>query len=536
MFLAVSVLGQGQKIEYSVHGTVRNAVSGEPVKNAVVVLEGIPTSDAPSGLPAGVVEQPQSRAMLTGPAGEFQFQGLSKGQYGYAARKPGYAEDYHSENSGMFALPGPLENSGIQINLAPLGTIEGNVVDQYDEPLENVVLDVYQIAIVDGESRTTNVGTVWTDDLGAFHLAYLAPGKYYVKAQARRGGTETHFGIHTMRYAPWEAFSSVYFGGATDISLATPIALTAGARVRADFRLEMQPSFRIRGKLEGGATTGAVSFELVQNDNRVEPSRALLDPGTGEFEILDVTPGNYTLRAVRDAVQDTVPGKTRGETMVHVAGDVSGVSIVLLALVTVNVSMRPVGSVESRPAGARCEPTLFAQQSPETVYGIGPSENGQVKIPGLFPGEYQVHLHCYGGYPLSASFGDTDLLKNSVLRISADTAPPPIEVEYKLGGGMLKIKFAGQIPSHSAELLVPNFSPSTGPMLQRNPTAERNGIEPTETTLLNLAPGDYTVYGLTQYEYAEFRNPAFLRTLSSGTSVHIEDGKTAEITLASFSQ
>lgn len=522
VFLAVSAFGQAQTIEYSVHGTVRDAVSREPVKNALVTLAEIPTPSAAAG-------QPQTRAMLTGPAGEFQFQGLSKGEYVYSVGKPGYAGGYDSESVQLFTIPRTPEGSSIEVNLTPLAAIEGKVVDQQDEPLENVALNIYRLPIFDGERRAINVQTVWTDDLGAFHLAYLNPGKYYVKAQGRRGGTETHFGTQAMRYAPWEAFAPVYFGGGSEISSATPITLTAGARARADFRLEMQPSFRIRGKVHGATASGTVTFEFMQNGDRAEPSRALLDTSTGEFQILDVTPGNYTLQA--NAEQE----KMRGEAKIHVAGDVSGVTIALLPPVTLTGFVRSVGGVEGMHTGSSCQITLVGKESPDS-YVSSQAGKGQLQVPDVFPGEYEVRFLCFGGYPQSASFGDVDLLKNPAVRISADAAPPPIEVEFKPGGGMLKVKFAGEVPSHSAVLLVPEFSPATGPRLQRNPTAERGGMQPTETMIGHLAPGDYTVYGLSRYEDAEFRNPEFLRTLAPGTSVHIEDGKTAEITLASLCQ
>jgi hypothetical protein len=39
------------------------------------------------------------------------------------------------------------------------------------------------------------------------------------------------------------------------------------------------------------------------------------------------------------------------------------------------------------------------------------------------------------------------------------------------------------------------------------------------------------VYTFSHFEDIEFRNPAFLQSLSGGVNVKIEDGRTAEITL-----
>jgi hypothetical protein len=58
---------------------------------------------------------------------------------------------------------------------------------------EKVLIDVYRLAMLYGERRVTNFGTVWTDDRGSFRLTDLQAGKYIVKAQGLGGGTETHF-------------------------------------------------------------------------------------------------------------------------------------------------------------------------------------------------------------------------------------------------------------------------------------------------------------------------------------------------------
>ena len=50
-------------------------------------------------------------------------------------------------------------------------------------------------------------------------------------------------------------------------------------------------------------------------------------------------------------------------------------------------------------------------------------------------------------------------------------------------------------------------------------------------TFVNLAPGDYVAYAFSGIQSIEYRNPAFLNALRGGTSVRIEDGRTAAVTL-----
>jgi hypothetical protein len=144
VFLLVPLtLGQAEKSDYSVHGTVRNTVTGEPVKNALVSLEGTP-SDPSNSSPDRESGKPQTKAMLSGTAGEFHFDGLSEGQYIYSVQKRGFTSEGAFPSSGIFVLPRTPSDAAIEVGLTPLGAIEGKVVNQYDEPLEKVLLDVYR--------------------------------------------------------------------------------------------------------------------------------------------------------------------------------------------------------------------------------------------------------------------------------------------------------------------------------------------------------------------------------------------------------
>jgi hypothetical protein len=82
---------------------------------------------------------------------------------------------------------------------------------------------------------------------------------------------------------------------------------------------------------------------------------------------------------------------------------------------------------------------------------------------------------------------------------------------------------------------VPEFPASNGPELQ--PVRRFFGTLPGQDTFQfsNLTPGDYTIYTFPKFEDVEFRNPAFLRTLSGGTRVHIEDGEIAQFTITGSS-
>ena len=220
IMIGLTAAAHAQSSHHSLSGTVRDAVTGEPVKNALVLLEPMPSEDTLKDSPTPESSPPQNYATLSGPAGDFRFSGISKGRYSYRVQKEGFAQ-FDSASTGPFEIPGQATDPVLQLKLTPFGTIEGRAVDQYGEPVENVVFNIYQLAILDGQRKAHSVGSVWSDDRGEFHLAWLDPGNYVVKAEVMRGGTENHFGLEGMRYAPWESFLPVYFGGSTDVGSAT---------------------------------------------------------------------------------------------------------------------------------------------------------------------------------------------------------------------------------------------------------------------------------------------------------------------------
>jgi hypothetical protein len=322
--------------------------------------------------------------------------------------------------------------------------IEGKVTNQYGEPVENVLLIVFQLTTFEGGLSPTRVGTLWTDDRGLYRLTRVQPGEYYVKALGRNGGTETHVGPGVAGDASWESFVPVYHDGSSVLSSATPVHVVTGSRVRADFNLPLQRAFRIQGQLEGYKGSESVTFELLRGDEQVVPNRALLDGTTGRFEVLDVVPGAYTLLAAQ--------GNTRGEIVVNVASaDVGGTSITLTSPNVIHGSIHTIksptassGSGEGYGADPadRCNVSLKdgrLQPGVDTPpYGRGSGDN-QFDIENVYPGKYRVEFHCTGGYPVSASFGVVDLLANPIVTISAATARLPIEILFRPGGGTSRV-------------------------------------------------------------------------------------------------
>lgn len=539
LYFCVSFLlpAQNQKGDYSIRGTVVNAQTGELVKSALVTLWKMPDAE---GAPESI-RAPASNSTLAGISGEFEFTGLSEGQYNLAAQKPGFIPYFGQPNpqSSMVKLISSV--TGVQVKLSPLGVIEGKVVDQDGEPVRTVSVSVLQVGIIDGVRTTSINRTVVTNDLGLFRVWNLNPGKYYVKAMGKSGGTFTYVGDNANRYDSAEGFAPVYSGGARDLDSATAVVITAGTQARADCTVTLEPAFKIRGALENFSPYETVKFEILQGDEDFSASRVALNGTTGKFEIQDVTNGSYTLRATQGQ-------KARGETTLSVKGaNVEGVSLALFPPISVNGVVRLLGPAPE-PQKSSSPTTEFQQlegppscgvslRSPSRVNLGRPGQaggDGKFSIDHVFPGDYQVTISCTGGYPASALSGNSDLLSNPRITIQPDVGPAPIEIALKPGGGALKGKLAiNPKPAQGGVLLVPAFSASAGPELSAFDLESGSSDDP-DFEFSDLAPGDYVIYAFASTESLEFRSPAFLQSLTGGTRVHIEDGKTADVTISSL--
>jgi hypothetical protein len=531
---------------------VLNSQTGEPIKNALVTLVQLPAplqdaSPLSSTAPRAPINRPlpTSKTALTGLGGEFLFSGLAEGQYRLSSEKPQFVSAEESP-PGRPRVPGLIQLkssiSDVRLKLAPLGVIEGQILDQYGEPVRGVNVVAISVKIEDGFRTTHSDRSVVTDDQGKYRLWNLSPGKYFIKAAGRSGGTYNYVGNDAVLTDTWEGFLPVYAGGARELEAATPLVIAAGTQARADLAITREPAVKIRGILGNFIPHQTVTFELLRGREDVSASRVTLNATTGRFEVLNVTPGSYVLRATQGQ-------KTRAEVAVAVNGnDVDNVSLALAPAVTVMVLVHSLGSPPGPPeqeiqvfrrrgqSSGFCQVRLHSSERNAGVVMAQPNgATGESVIENVLPGAYRVALQCNGGYPASATTGNQDLLINPNLTIPAGAVPAPIEISLKLGGGALTGKLVlNPMPERAQILLLPAFTASTGPVL-RPVFYQPEMTDGAPFGFASLAPGDYVVYAFPTDE-VEFRNPAFLQALTGGVSVRMEESGQKEIILTSLAK
>jgi hypothetical protein len=519
LLTSVALVAQGPRGDYLLSGTVVNSVTGEPVKAALVSLRD---------------NRGVTQSALTGVGGEYVFAGLPAAQCTLSAEKPGFLAGSPDQLSVSASL------SNHTIKLTPLGVIEGRVSNQSGDPLQGLRISLFEQYLEDGERRVRPGRTGTTDDLGRFRLWDLKPGGYYVRVAGR--AVSRVMIVLDGSLSGGEGFHPAYFGGSSTLESATPVTVGAGTEVLADFTLPMEPAYTVRGAVRGVRPGEYVALELLQSGSDIATSGVSWNGRTGTFDADAIPSGQYTIRAKGQ--------HSWGEALLTVAGrDVNGVSIDMAPVAAVTGTVRvaaaaPGGTADSAgtpPPGGR-QP--LASSCNISLVGLGseagrtPGEarvqgEGEFSIDGVYPGRYRVVIQSPFGYVLSAVIGGSDLLANPEIVVQPGAPPPPIEIAVGPGGGSL----TGKLTADAARpgvglLLVPQFTPSTRPFLCR--TFQNYGT-PGEWAVqcYHLAPGDYLAYAIPGIQSVEYRNPEFLKTLSGGTSVRIEDAKSTEIALTS---
>ena len=348
--------------------------------------------------------------------------GFSARASGYA---PGsYGQRRPNGPSGQIQLAEDQRKTDVVIRLWRFAAISGIVRDEAGEPAIGVQVTLLRALPTGGRRSLAPGNQTTTDDRGMYRFGGLTAGTYsvYVRqtttsvpmasveefnkpvtgqpAQAARnammqdlsmaglsvGSPGVRVGDQQLQYqgmnsrgliAPLPGsdgrmfvYQTTFYPTATIVSQATMIALGSGEeRSGTDLQLKLVPAYRVSGQVFG--PDGPAAFfpvrlqpggldELVTN-NGFETSTTATDP-FGNFTILGVPPGQYTLTAIR--VPRPVPMPPRPPPPPPPSAG-RGTSPVV-------VPIPAIPNFQTPPA----EPTLFAQQP----VSVGDSDLGGVTV------------------------------------------------------------------------------------------------------------------------------------------------------------
>ncbi|HEY4960126.1 MAG TPA: carboxypeptidase-like regulatory domain-containing protein [Terriglobales bacterium] len=494
---------QARSEKYSVSGTVINAVTGEPIRKALVQVYGV-----------------QQRTSFTDGDGRFQFDGMPAGQISLNAQKPGYFSEQEMRRQGQLPFAVGPNSDSVVLKLTPEGVISGKVTTPTGTPLENVPLSLMYLNVREGRRHYDSKGTAVTDEDGHYRFANLLPGTYYLAAEPFVPPLESVFELPPE---PKTGYPGVYYPGVPDLASSSPISLSAGQQAEASFSLNEVPSYNISGTISGYMPNQGVNLQLCDQSGNPVSFSYEFSPENGRFDFHGVPSGVYVLKAFSQSAPNQ---PVRTEARLNVASNVFNLHLALVPAIAIPISVRTESVAQSAP-GAKRYPAPPFQVPPIAVrlmatqpglsdsYATleGPAGAQTLILRNVEPGRYSVELMPQGiWYVQSAESGQTNLLTDE-LTVTAGAPVPPIEIVLRDDVATLGVivKPSSGLDVPATIVVVPaqgsNVTPRTG---QYFPSKDANGGR-SESQISSLAPGEYFVLAFDHIDSVEYSNPDVLK-------------------------
>ena len=431
---ATRAVAQDGESKESIHGTVINALTREPIGRALVLSSDNRFARLTDS--EGRFEYPVPKA-IADEARQARMEGREQPQFVSCclmARKPGFlSEPNHGAEVGILLGSEPI------IALMPEGLIKGRVSLQSSDAASGIAVEIFSRQAQDGTFHWRRTDTVRANSNGEFRFAELPAGEYkIVTRELMDPDPATMFrGRQLFGYPP------VYFPGAVDFNSASPVQLKAGQTFEADLAPVRQPYYAVYIPVANGVANGRITVSIQGHDS---PGYSL-GYRSEQQSITGFLP-NGTYVVTMESFQQ--PKGASGSVTVTVSGGTAhGPSIVLSphSSIQLNVGEDFTANEENRTATFTNEkrtfnlhgPRLDLQASVEPLADLdfpggrsirpptGPDDDSLV-IDDVAPGRYRLRLFASRGYAASATAGGVDLLQEPLVVSSASS----ITVEVRL--------------------------------------------------------------------------------------------------------
>lgn len=515
---------------YRIAGLVVNSLTGQAVPSASVAIAPI-TQGA---------DREISKSVTTGADGRFSFAALSHGKYSLMATARGFSLqyfDHHDPFATAIAVGPGLDTDHLVFRLQPDASIEGDITDDNNEPIQNAMVRLFQASTEGGQQKTLPMNQDQTDDLGHYRIGHLAPGTYYLSVSARpwyaqtsnphRGPGNSRSDAQAMQDAAAldVTYPLTFYPGATDSASATPLQLTPGEKATADVTLHAIPSLHLQihtASAENPVLGRMVFPRLSQRifegylDSVFNAPDSWIAPGV--IEISGLAPGHYIVEMPASTGSNDKGGKAWYRE-IDLAGDaeISASDGPTFASVSGAIFFRGAARVPSQAS--------IQLTNPETgeTFRSDIADRGEFdfRSDDVRPGRYVIALENVNGFflqKLAATgakvIGRTiEIGSTGSVHISGIASRGAAQVD---GTAMHDDEpFAGAMI-----ILVPQDPANNAPLFRRD-QSDSDGT----FTLPDVVPGQYTVIAIANGWDLEWANPAVLQPyLMKGETIQVPAG------------
>ena len=542
----------------TIEGVVTKAGSGEPLAKAQVTLIRSAAGTESSNANTATASSSNLPTVATGADGRFAFRNVAPGSYRIAVARNGYArQEYGQRVFGgqgrvVHVTPGQAI-AGISVQLLPAGTIGGVVKDSSGEPLAGTQVQLLRATYNSLGQRTLQAtGGDRTDDRGEYRVYWITPGRYYVAVNVSSASVALAGAATSPNAIAGQRHPTSYYPGTVDLSQASIIDVLPGVEQTAiDVVVPQQDMLRVRGRIVDSLTGRppvAASVSIVPRGFAATSlvtsgSSPTYNPADGSFEIGDVAPGSYWVRAtasegsadsvlprsaagrtVADVFVDTLFSNRRAsQVATEVVNDVDG----LLLTLGSGVSIPALVIVEGQPLSAVTggenidvvlRPTTAGMlMNPSRHQPVSPK--GALTLENVLPGEYAVSVQSLPSdyYVKDVQTEEGDALDRLLVSGPVRGA---LSIVLSPAGGRIDgtvIDERGRPVSGIQAVLVPARRPARVDLYKTAITDDAGRF-----VFRGIAPGDYKVLAWEALETYQYFDEDFMRhSEPSGTSVRI---------------
>ncbi len=523
---------------YQIAGVVVNSLTGQPIAAASVAIG--PTANLNGDI---------SKAITTGADGRFAFTGLVRGKYSLVAAARGFglqSFEHHDAYATAIAVGPDLDSEHLVFRLEPDASIEGQVTDENNDPVQNALVRLFEERIEGGQQKTFSRNQAQTDDQGHFRLGHLGQGTYYLAVAARpwyaanqrsalrKGSANSEADARAQEAALDVTYPLTFYPESPESASASPIVLHPGEHATADVVMHAVPALHLRIRIGGSVAgntgsntllaTGAMTFPRVSQrlfGEYLDPvfnapvSRA--EPGV--IEIMGLAPGHYIIEVPASRASNEKASGRGWYQEIDLAGDAELNASDASAFANVSGLVLFEGTT-SVPKGAslRISNPVTGESFTSAI-----SDKGQADFStnSVRPGRYNVSLGTSEGFFLRKLSASGARLTGRTLEIGASSSVRIVGVATRGMGQVDGVALRdGQPFAGAMVVLVPHDFANNAPLFRRD-QSDSDGT----FTLPNVVPGQYTVVAIANGWELEWGNPATLQP-------YLKDGEAVQVPVA----
>jgi hypothetical protein len=515
---------------------VVNSLTGQPVPSASVAIAPI-TQGADRDI---------SKSVITGADGRFAFVALSRGKYSLMAEAHGFSLQYfeHHDPFATAIAAGPsLDTDHLVFRLQPDASIEGEVTDDSNEPIQNAMVRLFQASTEDGQQKTLPMNQAQTDDLGHYRIGHLAPGTYYLSVSARPWYAQNSNPHRASGNSRGEAqslqdataldvtYPLTFYPGTSDSAGASPLQLIPGEKSTADITLHAMPSLhlQIHTASAENAVLGRMVFPRISQrvfdgylDSVFNAPVSWVAPGV--VEISGLAPGHYVVEMPASTGPNDKGGSRAWYREIDLAGDaeVSASDGPSFASVSGSIFFHDVARAPSQAS--------IQLTNPETgeVFRSDIADRGDFdfKSDDIRPGRYVVALENTSGFFLQKLTATGAKVIGRTLEIGSTGSVRIAGIASRGAAQVDGTAMRDDEPFAGAMIILVPQDPANNAPLFRRDQSDSDGT----FTLPNVVPGQYTVIAIANGWDLEWANPAVLQPyLKKGETVQVQAGGKVQV-------